>query len=63
MDKFIFKRYRGGILHVLGSGRYVYYDYDKITAMKPVIDRYLTETEVPPHHLFPGFKPLKAVNS
>ena len=60
MDKFIFKPHKGGILHVLGSGRCVYYDYDKIAAMKTVIDQYLMETPLPPH--LSDYKPLKAVN-
>lgn len=62
MDKFIFKHYKGGILHVLGNGKFVYYDYDKIAAMKPVIDQYLKETPVPDHHSFSRYKPLVAVS-
>ena len=52
MDRFIFKEHKDGILHVLGNGKTVFYDYDKIAAMKPGIDRYLAETPVPTHHKY-----------
>ncbi len=62
MQKFIFKRHKGGILHVLGNGRTVFYDYEKITAMKPVIDKYLEETEFPAYLRRSDYNPLKAVD-
>ena len=60
MDKFIFKLHKSGILHVLGSGKFVYYDYEKIAAMKTVIDKYLKETPRP-GYIRPDKKPLGAV--
>ena len=47
MDHFIFKPWKEGLLHILGNGKHVYYDYSQIVKMKNIIDKYLNETPRP----------------
>ena len=62
MEKFIFKKHKDGLIHILGNGRYVFYDYDKVEAMKPVIDKFLTETPEPKHRKLSCYKKVVAVD-